>query len=306
MKVLVLGRQGQLAQALSGCDGARQHQIVLAGRPDVDVTQPDTLKAAIETVAPDVVVNASAYTNVDQAEREPELAFAVNAEGAEHAARVCQRTGCPLIHISTDYVFDGSQPTPYQETDPAAPLGVYGESKYAGEQSVADALDHHIILRTAWLHSPYGKNFVKTMLRLAADRESVSVVQDQTGSPTFAPHLADVVLGVAESVQRDPATAPWGTYHAAGQGAASWFDVAQQIFDQSKKLGGVTADVQPLSTAEYPTPARRPANSQLNCQHLAHCFAITLPDWRDGVNTCVHHLVTRNLETNQTPSGRSG
>lgn len=291
MKLLVIGRSGQVAQALAACGNPGGQKIVTLGRPDVDVVKPDTLRAAMQNHQPDVVVNAAAYTAVDQAEAEPGQAYAVNETGAENVATVCAENECPLIHISTDYVFDGSKSTPYCETDPVAPLGVYGQSKYAGEQRVAENCPHHVILRTAWVYSPYGKNFIKTMLRLAQDRSELSVVSDQIGSPTYAPHLAEAIVAVADILCRDGSDVRWGVYHAAGQGDASWYDVAQKTFDVATSLGGARAEVLPIPSSDYPTPAQRPANSRLNCESLKKNFAITLADWQLGIETCVRQLV---------------
>jgi len=297
VKLLVIGKSGQVAQALAACDGLGGTDVVALGRPDVDLVKLETLRAALQNQNPDVVINAAAYTAVDQAEREPRQAFAINETGAGNVATVCAEQRCPLIHISTDYVFDGSKQTPYCEADPVAPLGVYGQSKAAGEQRVAETCPHHVILRTAWVHSPHGSNFIKTMLRLATERLEISVVNDQVGSPTYAPHLADAILAVAENIFRLKAHTSWGIYHAAGHGEASWYDVAQKTFDVAASVGGARAKVHPIPASDYPTPARRPANSRLNCESLKQSFAITMPEWELGVEACVRQLVT-NSSTN--------
>ncbi len=291
MKLLVIGRSGQVAQALAACHGQEGQDVVTLGRPDVDLTKPETLLAAVQIHQPDVVVNAAAYTAVDQAESEQSQAFAVNESGAAHVAAACVQHGCPLIHISTDYVFDGTKSAPYCEKDPVAPLGIYGKSKFAGEQRVAETCPHHVILRTAWVHSPFGQNFIKTMLRLAKDRSELSVVNDQIGSPTYAPHLARAIISVASKIMSDPDDVAWGTYHAAGSGEATWYEVAQKTFDVSSSLGGVSANVSPIPSSDYPTPAKRPANSRLDCENLKQCFAITMVNWQRGVDECVHQLV---------------
>lgn len=290
MKLLVIGRSGQVARALAECDGNGEHQIVALGRPDVDLTQSDTVHAAIANHQPTCVINAAAYTAVDQAETEPDSAFALNDVGAGFVAKACTQHGCPLIHISTDYVFDGTKPSPYCETDPVAPLGVYGASKYAGEQRVGELCPAHVILRTAWVHSPYGKNFVKTMLRLAEDRSEISVVNDQIGSPTYAPHLAQAIVTLAKQLHQNRSHIHWGTYHAAGLGQASWYDVARKTFEVSKAFGGASASVIPIPSSSYPTPAKRPANSRLQCEKLKQNFAITMADWELGVENCVRRL----------------
>ncbi len=293
MKLLVIGRSGQVAQALGAFDGEGRQQIITLGRPEIDLTVPETVHNGIRVNQPDVVINAGAYTAVDQAETERDSAFAINDLGAGVVAEACTHFDVPLIHISTDYVFDGSKKMPYREADPVAPLGVYGQSKYAGEQRVRTLCPHHVILRTAWVFSPYGKNFVKTMLQLARNRDEVSVVNDQVGSPTYAPHLAGAIIEVSCQIHSDGDGAPWGTYHAAGSGEASWFDVAQKTFAVSETLGGVTAEVISIPSSDYPTPAKRPANSRLDCENLKQNFAITMANWERGVEDCVRHLGVR-------------
>jgi len=246
--------------------------------------------AVVAREHPDVVVNAAAYTAVDKAETEPAVARAVNALGAEHVARACAAHSVPIIHISTDYVFDGTKDSPYVEDDPTAPINVYGRTKLEGEQRVAKACERHLILRTAWVHSPWGANFVKTMLRLATTRPNIGVVDDQKGSPTYAPHLAAIVLAVAARVAADPAAMRWGVYHAVGGGETTWFGFAREIFLSARKHELPAAEVTAITTADYPTPARRPANSRLNCDRLRQSFGLELPDWRLGVESCVARL----------------
>lgn len=291
MRVLVIGRDGQLARSLLAAKVPAGLQLAAVGRPDIDLGAPATIVPALDRLAPDLVINAAAYTAVDKAETEPELAHAINAGAPGLVARACASRDIPLIHISTDYVFDGSKPAPYCEDDPTAPLGVYGRSKLEGERRVAAACPRHIILRTAWIVSPYGHNFAKTMLRLAATRAEVGVVHDQIGSPTYAPHLATGILAIAETCLRHGGNAvAWGIYHAAGSGEATWCELARAIFLQSASVGGPSAAVRPITTAEYPTAARRPANSRLDCSKLAHAFAVRLPDWRVGIAECVRPL----------------
>lgn len=294
MKLLVFGRTGQVAQALAGASGRHTATATLVGRPDTDITNKASVADAVAGHKPDIVVNAAAYTQVDQAECEPDLAFAVNDMGAGHIAAACTRTGTPLIHLSTDYVFDGAKTGPYIETDPACPIGVYGESKLKGERQVSGRCPHHIILRTAWIYGPTGKNFVRTMLRLAGSRDDISVVNDQVGSPTYAPHLAQCILKIASQLYVDNSSTPWGLYHAAGGGAASWFDVAEETFSVSRQRAGPFANVTPIPSSEYPTPAKRPANSHLDCQKLNDTFSVKLPEWRQGIAECVSTLVAKS------------
>jgi dTDP-4-dehydrorhamnose reductase len=292
LKLLVTGRSGQLAQSLLEA-GSRSHfDVVAVGRPGLDLSRIASIEANIEQMNPSIVVNAAAYTAVDKAESEPEQAHAINARGAGEVAAACERHGIPLIHISTDYVFEGRKAEPYVEDDAVGPTSVYGRSKLEGEQRVAAACSRSIILRTAWVYSPFGHNFVKTMLRLAASRAEIAVVDDQVGCPTYAPHLADAVLAVAERVlAHGRHQGLWGVYHAAGQGQATWCTFAREIFRCSAKLGGPAAEVKAITTADYPTAAGRPANSRLDCSKLARVFGVCLPDWREGTAQCVRRLI---------------
>lgn len=291
MKVLVIGAKGQLARSLIGAKKPVGVKIVAMGRPACELSLPETVARTFDLIGPKLVVNTAAYTDVDSAESEPELAHSVNAKGAAIVARACNVRDIPLIHISTDYVFDGSKGAPYVEDDLVAPLGVYGRTKLEGERAVAETCAQHIVLRTAWIVSPFGHNFVKTMLRIAENRMEIGVVADQIGSPTYAPHLASAILEICQSiVTRHEGQISWGTYHAAGTGEATWCDLAQEVLVQSKRFGGKSAVVRPITTSDYPTPARRPANSRLNCGKLARLYGVTLPNWRDGVSECVAQL----------------
>jgi dTDP-4-dehydrorhamnose reductase len=289
VKILVTGRDGQLARGLADVAGAGV-QVVAIGRPELDLADEKSVAAVVARERPDIVVNAAAYAAVDKAETEPDLALAVNALGAEHVATACAARAVPIIHISTDYVFDGTKSGPYLEGDPTAPINVYGRTKLEGEQRVAKACERHLILRTAWVHSPWGVNFVKTMLRLAAIRPTIGVVDDQKGSPTYAPHLAAIVLAIAARVSADPAGVRWGVYHAVGGGETTWSGFAREIFRRAAELGLPAAEVTAIVTAAYPTLARRPANSRLNCDRLRLSLGLELPDWRVGVRDCLARI----------------
>ena len=265
---------------------------------------PDTILRAFDRTAPDLVINTAAYTAVDNAKSEPDLAHAINAAGAAQIARICERNDVPILHLSTDYVFDGAKPEPYTEDDITAPLGVYGRTKLAGEHLVAAACPRHLILRTSWIVSPYGHNFIRTMLRLAQSRHEIGVVDDQHGTPTFAPHLATCVLTIAESLIASGNAISWGVYHAAGTGQATWCQLAREVFLQSARLKGPIASVRAISTAEYPTTAARPANSRLDCTKLEQVFGIRLPDWRSWIAECVHSLVVD--QSSRTQCARKG
>ncbi|WP_137932242.1 dTDP-4-dehydrorhamnose reductase [Mesorhizobium comanense] len=292
MRLLVTGREGQVAASL--VEAGRQKtgvELVAIGRPELDLARPETIVEAIAAARPDIVVSAAAYTAVDQAEDEPELAFAVNAAGAGKVAEAAARLGVPVIHLSTDYVFDGKKPAAYAETDATGPLGVYGASKLAGERAVIATNPRHLILRTAWVYSPFGRNFAKTMLRLAADRDEISVVSDQWGNPTSALDIAEAILHAAAMLHRNKTFAGFGTYHLAGTGETSWSGFARHILDTSLKFGGPWARVRDIETMDYPTKARRPANSRLSSAKFADVFAWTAPDWRESAERVVSRLV---------------
>ena len=290
MKVLVTGREGQLARGLlEAADGAGI-EVVAIGRPELDLADEKSVAAAVVRERPDVVVNTAAYTAVDRAETEAAVAHAINAVGAEYVAEACAAHSVPIIHISTDYVFDGTKHGAYVEDDPTGPINVYGRTKLEGEQRVVKACERHLILRTEWLHSRWGANFVKTMLRLAATRPSISVVDDQFGSPTYTPDLARVILATAARIVADPAGMRWGIYHAVSAGETTRLGFAREVFRCAAQQGLPVAEVTAIATSAYPTPARRPANSRLNCDRLRSLLGLELPDWRVGVQDCVADL----------------
>lgn len=291
MKVLVTGAHGQLAIALSKRP-VREHEIICLGRPELDITLADTVTAAFDRHTPDIVINTAAYTNVERAESEPELAARLNQEGAGNVARSARRYGCPIIHISTDYVFDGRSRQDYLESDATAPLSVYGASKLAGEAAVESETPDHVIVRTSWLHSPYGTNFVKTMLRLAGERAQIDVVDDQFGCPTSAVALARALMTIAEQIATAPEQSGRGVYHLAGNGSASWAGFAREVFKASNAMGGPTADVISIDTASRPTAAERPARSVLNCDKAETAFGVRLPDWRISLTKDVRELMS--------------
>jgi dTDP-4-dehydrorhamnose reductase len=282
--ILVIGRSGQVARALAQYPG-----VVTAGRPDADLANPETLAAAIARHAPAAVVNAGAYTAVDAAESERDEAFAINAAGAGDLARACARADVPLVHISSDYVFDGSATRPWREDDPIAPLSAYGASKAEGEVQVRAAGGRHVILRTSWIYSETGRNFLTTMLRLGRERPELAVVDDQTGAPTCAADIAAAIARIVEAAgTRDDI---WGTYHFANAGSTTWFGFAAEIFAQGRALGWPVPKLKPIATAEYPTPARRPAYSVLDTTKVTRVFGIAPPDWREALTRCMARVV---------------
>jgi dTDP-4-dehydrorhamnose reductase len=292
VRLLVTGRDGQVARSLVERAGI-DIEVVRIGRPDFDLSRPETIAPAIRTVRPDVVVSAAAYTAVDRAEEEPDLAFAVNALGAGAVAEASSGIGVPIVHLSTDYVFDGEADAPYGEDREPAPRGVYGVSKLAGERMVAEANPHHLILRTAWVYSPFGSNFVRTMLRLAAERDEIAVVSDQWGNPTSALDIADAVLLAAGRLHGRPDFAAYGVYHLAGAGATNWSGFARHILEASARLGGPNARVRDIATADYPTKASRPANSRLSTEKFAAAFGWHAPEWRNSTDEVVRRVLRR-------------
>ncbi|MDR6831213.1 dTDP-4-dehydrorhamnose reductase [Bosea sp. BE271] len=267
-------------------------EVIALRRPDLDLAVPKTVAPALRSARPDIIVNTAAYTAVDQAESEPELAMRVNGEAAGEAARAAATLGIPVIQLSTDYVFDGALARPYREDDQTGPISAYGASKLAGEQAVTAATDNHAILRTAWIYSPFGKNFVKTMLHLAETRDQIGVVADQAGCPTSALDIADAIFTVARNLtsQQDDARLR-GVFHMSAAGEAVWADVAEAIFAERERQGGKPVWIKRIATADYPTPARRPANSRLDCSKLAQTHGVRLPDWQNSLGACIARLL---------------
>lgn len=300
MKIVVTGSKGQVVTALRARAAAIPGvSLVAIGRPELDLADAGGVFDAIRAQSPDMVVNAAAYTAVDQAESEPELAMAVNGVGAGAVAAAARAAGVPIVQISTDYVFDGSKAAPYLESDPVAPVNLYGRSKLAGEEAVVKANPDHVILRTAWVYAARGKNFLRTMLRLAESRDEISVVADQYGCPSYAPDIANVVLGICQRLQREPDTAALrGIFNVAGTGETSWAGFAEAIFEVAAERGLPHVRVKPIGTADYPTPARRPANSRLSGDKLQQVYGLAMPGWRDALGRCIDEIVT---ETKASP-----
>ena len=293
MKVLVIGKQGQLARALAEAAGSSPElRFIFAARPELDLASRGSAGRLIREVRPDAIVNAAAYTAVDKAESEPDIAYAVNAEGAGEVAGGAGELDAPVIHVSTDYVFDGRATQPYREDAATSPVNVYGRSKLAGEEAVRAANPQHLILRTSWLFSPFGTNFLKTMLRLASERDDVRVVSDQLGSPTSAHSLAGAILNILGAWNGGQTTGRGGTYHLTCAGACSWAEFADEIFRASGQAGGPVARVIPIATEEYPTAAERPRYSVLDTGKFAVDFDLALPDWREDVRAVVRRLIS--------------
>ncbi len=292
MRIVVTGREGQVVRSLIERGALVGHDIVPLGRPELDLTaDAHSIFAAIEARHPEVIVSAAAYTAVDKAEAERDLAFAVNEAGAEAVASAAKRLAVPLIHLSTDYVFDGAKIGAYNETDETGSTGVYGASKLAGERAVLAEHDNVAILRTAWVYSPFGANFLKTMLRLAGQRSELAVVGDQRGNPTSALDIADGVIAIASNLINGGDPRQRGIFHMSGSGDASWAEFAEAIFAASTTIGGPSARVTAICTNEYPTGARRPANSRLAGDKLEAAHGVRLPEWRSSMTDIVERLV---------------
>jgi dTDP-4-dehydrorhamnose reductase len=295
MRIAVTGREGQVVRSL--VERAARHRsvhVVALGRPQLDLTRPGTIAETIRAAKPDLVVSAAAYTAVDRAEDEPDLAFAINVTGAGAIAEAAATIGVPVLHLSTDYVFSGEGEQPYTEKDRTGPRSVYGQSKLDGELAVAAANARHLILRTAWVYSRFGGNFVKTMLGLAESRDVVSVVSDQWGNPTSAFDIADGILQVAERLRMDATFDAYGTYHLAGTGDTSWSSFAREIFAQSRRNGGPYAQVRDILTAEYPTRATRPLNSRLATDKFFDVFGWRAPHWQPSLVPVLGMLTGRH------------
>lgn len=294
LRIAATGKHGQIVSALAETAEPHGVEIILVGRPELDFTESETIEPALRAANPDVIVNAAAYTAVDRAEREPGVAAKINRDGAYAVAAAANALRVPLIHLSTDYVFDGAKTGPYVEDDPVAPATAYGASKLGGEQAVAAATCDHVILRTAWVYAPYGKNFVRTMLALAGERKEVRVVADQRGCPTYALDIADAIIRIAGNLLKDRADPDLrGVFHLAGGGETTWAGFADAIFEYLAAIGRCRPILMPIASAEYPTPARRPANSRLNCAKLARVYGTQLPHWSNSLRICLERLTSR-------------
>ncbi|MGL4473388.1 MAG: dTDP-4-dehydrorhamnose reductase, partial [Shewanella sp.] len=281
MRVLITGCQGQigcyLTEQLNSC---HNHTVLALARNDLDITDRGAVNAVVAEFRPTIIINAAAYTAVDQAEVERELAYAVNRDGAKFLAEAAQQVGAAILHISTDYVFDGSKDGEYLDTDVTMPLSVYGASKLAGEQAVAQACTKHIILRTSWAFGVYGHNFVKTMLRLGASRDSVSIVDDQFGGPTYAGDIAQVLISMAMRIAKGDVV-EYGVYHYSGMPYVSWYEFTAIVLDAAYAQGVITVKphLERLNSAQYPTLAQRPKNSRLDSTNIRTHFGIEPSDW---------------------------
>lgn len=295
--IAVIGKTGQLAEALQRLAAKRGTALIAGGRPQVDLVNEDSLQTFLNETAPAVVINAAAYNAVDKAEDDSEAAFALNASGPGHLAALCEKAAIPLIHVSTDYVFDGTKTSPYLVTDQTNPKSVYGASKAAGEAAVRAANPRHAIVRTAWVYGRHGGNFVKTMLKLGAERDELRVVADQIGQPTFADDLASGLLTIAGRLQAEPEASAdseiYGTFHLTGAGETSWHGFATEIFRLAREHGHKAPIVTPIPATDYPVPAARPAYSVLDCSRTQAVFGITPPEWSAALARAIPGILAR-------------
>jgi len=290
MKVLITGANGQLGRELVRLGQRFEFEVHSFSRQQLDITNKNQIEQIFSRISPSLVINAAAYTQVDRAENESDLAYAVNKDGPAYLARYCDDNHLTLIHISTDYVFDGTKGRPYQESDPIAPLGVYGQSKAQGETAIRSILPNHIIVRTSWLYAVYGNNFVKTILKLATEKTTLRVVADQFGSPTSAADLANAVLTIARKISASEKIY-WGTYHYCCKGITTWHALAEKIIELAMPYAALRArHVEAITTAEWPTPAKRPPYSVLDCSRLKSRFGIEPEAWQQSLKHTIDRI----------------
>ncbi|MBW2058981.1 MAG: dTDP-4-dehydrorhamnose reductase [Deltaproteobacteria bacterium] len=291
MRIVVVGNLGMLGRDLQ--PGLERAGYLVRGfdLPELDIRKPREVLDCLKEARPGAVVNCAAYTDVDRAESEPGIAFAVNRDGPANLAEACRTLGIPLVHLSTDYVFDGRAGRAYREDDPANPINVYGRSKWDGEEAVRSRLDRHIILRTSWLFGSHGRNFVKTMLELAREKKEIRVVADQHGCPTWTGHLEEAIRVLIDRIRAGSPGFSWGTYHFCGRGSTTWYGFAKAIVAGSRAWEGSAGPrVVPVTTEEYPTPARRPMRSILDCSKIGEVFGIAARPWREGLREVLREL----------------
>lgn len=289
--LLLTGAGGQVGYEVARLAAEQRFPLIALTRQQLDIGDTDAVRRVMAETQPALVINGAAYTAVDRAEQEIETAMRTNRQGPANLASTCHDHHIPLIHLSTDYIFDGSKIGAYREEDPAAPTGVYGLSKWEGEREVRARLAQHLIIRVSWVFGPHGNNFVKTMLRLAAERNELKVVADQRGCPTCATHIAEDILTLAHKI-REGADITWGTYHFCGMPETTWHGFAETIISEACKIGLLdhAIPVHPITTSQYPTPARRPENSVLDCRKIMQNFDIQLPDWHQGLTTMLTQM----------------
>jgi dTDP-4-dehydrorhamnose reductase len=291
MNVLLVGNNGMLARDLEPRLLSAGYNVTGIDINELDITKSCDVNLCMDSRCPDIVINCAAYTAVDKAESESELAFKVNEDGPENLAVACKKLNIPLIHISTDYVFNGTATIPYKEDDKANPMSVYGKSKWEGEEAIRNCLEKHLIIRTAWLYGVNGNNFVKTMIRLAKEREEIRVVNDQKGCPTWTGDLADALVSMVNRIAKDMKDIKWGTYHYCGDGITSWHGFTKAIISKAKEWESFRIQkILAIPTKEYPTPAKRPMWSAMDCTKLNEAFGIRNKDWKQGLSDMLEEL----------------
>jgi dTDP-4-dehydrorhamnose reductase len=291
MRFLLLGGTGQVGREFLSLDLPKDIEVIAPRRGELDLGDPAAIATTIAAGPWDAVINAAAYTNVDRAESERSTAFAINADAPATLARETARHGIPLIHISTDYVFDGRKHAPYVETDATAPVNVYGQSKLVGEKAVALTNPRHVVLRTSWVYSPYGHNFVRTILRLAGERDRLTIVDDQRGCPTAARDVAKTCRDIALACVLQPEHGPYGIYHYSGAGDTTWFGFAKAIVEMASTHLRRAPQIVPIVTADYPTAAVRPLDTRLDCRAIARAFGIAVRPWREALGETLDQLL---------------
>jgi len=285
MKILISGGKGQVGSELTAEAIKRAYTVFSYGSKELDIGNIEQLNGMVNKIKPDVIINAAAYTAVDKAETEQDLAYAVNSLGSENLAKICKQYDIPLLHISTDYVYNGEKQTAYTEDDQADPIGVYGASKLEGDKKIAAIWHKYIILRVSWVFGEQGNNFVKTMLRLAQTRDELSIVNDQSGAPTSARAISHTLLDILQSKQFNQPSCPWGVYNLQSDPGVSWYEFAQEIFTQAYQLSIIKQKItlKPITSAQFPTPVTRPANSKLNGDKLLTHFSLSAVDWKSDL-----------------------
>ena len=297
--ILVVGRSGRLARALMEEAERAGFSVRALGRPELDIEDPDSVRRAVAAQSPRAIINAAGNVVLDDAERQPERAFALNRDGAAHLAEAAARAGIPFVHVSSDYVFDGNKTTPYVEDDPTDPLSVHGRSKVAGEMAVLAAHPSAVVVRTSWVFGPHGTNFVTAMLRLAEKQEAVRVVADQYGTPTAGVDLADALLNITAQLLNKDTTQHGGIYHVAGSGETTWLGLAQAIFSGWARRGRRVPRIEAISLADWPGPGKRPRYSSLGCGKVASRFGIRLPPWQESLEACLDRLAQTDAHLRQ-------
>ena len=292
MKLLITGAKGQVGSELVIQANKKNYQVFAYASKDLDITNLQQLQNIAVQVLPDVIINAAAYTAVDKAETEPALAYAVNSIGSENLAHICKQHDIPLLHISTDYIYDGEKTSPYNEEDIPKPTGVYGASKLQGDEKIISIWHKHIILRVSWVFGEQGNNFVKTMLRLAEQRDELSIVDDQYGAPTSARAISHCLLSIIASEQFNQDSCPWGIYNLQSDPGVNWFQFSQEIFKSAQQLGLLNKSMKlnAIPSSEFPTPVKRPANSKLDGSKLQKAFNIPIADWRADLQTMLSNM----------------